>query len=131
MPKERVFDASGGVVSTVTTDAGKTIYGQYQDPTAILDNNQRLRTMNDGYNSERDIRRVANIPVVVLQQWCKEAGINVRDYMKNQGHYKEWLRAKIYNSDNAMFLTAPHSKARRKISGLDSVINEGRKIGTA
>jgi hypothetical protein len=134
MPTERIYDAAGGIVSTVTTDelAKTTTFAQYQDPTAILENNKQLATMNDGYNPDRDIRRVASIPRVVLESWCQDAGISVTDYMRNSKHYAGWLRKKLYDSDNSMFLTAPHLRGGKKSSGivgLDSVVEKGRKVG--
>jgi len=129
--KQRIFDAAGGVVSTIMTNdlTKETTFAQYQDPTAILENNKMLRDMNDGYNPAKDLRRVATIPKTVLMQWLREAGIPITDYMRNTKHYATWLRAKIYDRDNSMFLTAPHFAGRKqpRIQGLDAVISEGRK----
>lgn len=129
--KQRIYDAGGGVVSTVmTNDLDKTTtFAQHQDVEAIIENNKRLQTENDGYNPTKDMRRVASIPTTVLQNWLKEAGIPARTYMQNPRHYAKWLRSKIYDKDNEAWLTAPHLRNRTKpgIVGLDSVISEGRK----
>ena len=128
----QILDQYGNVTSYVHVD-GETVYhGQTQDVNPILDNNARLRTENNGYNPKGDIRRVANIPTTILMEWCKEAGINVRDWIRNPSHYAKWFRNKVYDGDNAMFLTAPHHKGAKNDTnfyGLDDVVTKGRNSG--
>jgi len=47
-----------------------------QDVEPILDRNQELYNLNDGYDSERNFKRVASIPNVVLTEYRKK-GINL------------------------------------------------------
>lgn len=112
MPQQRIYDAHGGVVSTVTYDDAekKVTYAQYQDVNPILEYNKQLRADGDGYTPSRELRRVASIPNTVVLKWCREAGIPVRDFLKNwkrNPHYKKWFFGKIYDSENSAFLTAP------------------------
>jgi len=76
----------------------------------ILDHNKKLYTQNDGYSPDKGLKRVASIPTIVLEIWCKE-------YTKDQnngnwfGLPKETqhkiLREKLNSSDCRYFRTAP------------------------
>ena len=111
MPTQRIFDAYGGVVSTVTyDDTDKTVtYAQYQDVNPILENNKRLQGENP-YNQAKDWRRVASIPNIVMLKWLREDGISPLQYFRNTKAYSKWLRGKIYDPANSHVLTAPHKR---------------------
>ena len=113
-------DQTGQVVVKRTTKVGP-----------ILNNNKALQTENDGYSPSRELRRVANVPVVMLENWCREAGISVRHFMANRRHYQKWLRRKIYDPDNRFVLTAPHKShvggAKSYNPELDKAVADGRK----
>lgn len=115
MPKKRIFDESGGVVSVIETDdqAKTTTIGRYQNVDPIIEHNKKLQTENDGFNKARDLRRVASIPLVILEKWCKEDGVPLRKFLRKPRNYQKWLRRKIYDPDNSMFLTAPHARPRK------------------
>lgn len=72
-----------------------------QDVEPILEENKRLMTLNDGYSPSRELRRVATIPQVVVEQWMKE-GINIFD--KN---CREAVRRKLNDPENLFLRTAP------------------------
>jgi hypothetical protein len=112
MPTQRIFDASGGVVSTVTYDdlTKKVTYAQYQDPNPVLRHAARQREL-PAYICGGDMRRVASIPNVVLLKWLREAKIPVRSFMQNSRLYSKWLERKIYDSENSAFLTATHKRS--------------------
>lgn len=57
---------------------GALTFERIQDVEPILEHNKRLYTMNDGYTPSRDFRRVASIPMTVVEQWMRE-GINIFD----------------------------------------------------
>lgn len=127
----RVLDDTGDVKTTFEVDGKNWIIGYEQDCNDIVDNNVALQTENDGYSPSKDLRRVASIPVTAFHAWCKQRGLLPRHVLKNWKHYKDDIRKMVYDSDNRMFLTAPHKKpARPKIQGLDAVIADGRKLGT-
>jgi|TARA_Y100000296_G_scaffold28229_1_gene32929 hypothetical protein len=76
----------------------------------ILDYNKKLYTQNDGYSPDKGLKRVASIPTIVLEIWCKE-------YTKDQNN-SNWfalpkdtqhkiLRKKLNSSDYRYFRTAP------------------------
>jgi hypothetical protein len=41
-----------------------------------IDDNKRLFNMNDGYSKSREWRRVASIPLIVVELWKKQYGVN-------------------------------------------------------
>ena len=76
----------------------------------IIENNKKLFNQNDGYSSDKGLKRIASIPVVILEIWCKE-------YHKdqNKGNWfelpqetqKKILKEKLNSSDYRYFRTAP------------------------
>lgn len=75
---KRLLNAENGVSSTFhyDSDGDKSIVETVQDVEPILENNKHLQTLNDGYNADRSMRRIASIPLVVVQQWMQEDGVN-------------------------------------------------------
>lgn len=47
-----------------------------QDVAPILDNNKRQWNDGDGYTPSREMRKIAEIPLVVLEKWKNELGID-------------------------------------------------------
>ena len=76
----------------------------------IIENNKKLFNQNDGYSSDKGLKRIASIPVVILEIWCKE-------YHKdqNKGNWfelpqetqKKILKEKLNSSEFRYFRTAP------------------------
>ena len=75
---KKLLDADGGVISEFHYDEmeDRTYVRNVQDVEPILENNKRLQGMGDGWSSDRFLRRIASIPLVVAQQWMKEDGVN-------------------------------------------------------
>ena len=75
---KRPLNSEDGVSSTFhyDPDGDQSTVRTVQDVEPILENNKRLQTLNDGYTADRSLRRVASIPLVVVQQWMKEDGVN-------------------------------------------------------
>lgn len=75
---KRRLDSDNGVSSTFhyDSDGDRTTVQTVQDVEPILENNKRLQTLNDGYNADRTMKRIASIPLVVVQQWMQEDGVN-------------------------------------------------------
>lgn len=68
--------------------AGKALIEErMQDVAPVLDANKRLFNDSDGYSPSREMRRVASIPLIVVEQWMKE-GVDVF----NPDHAKEVRR---------------------------------------
>ena len=76
----------------------------------ILEHNKKLYTQNDGYSADKSLKRIASIPVIILEIWAKE-------YNKDQNN-GNWfalpkdvqtkiLKEKLNSSDYRYFRTAP------------------------
>ena len=72
--------------------------------------NKKLYTQNDGYSASKELKRVASIPIIVLEIWAKEYNKD-----QNKGNWFELpkdvqnkiLREKLNSSDYRYFRTAP------------------------
>ena len=80
---------------------GATVIQRVQDVEPILEANKAMFSEGDGYSPSRDIKRVASIPMIVIEQWMKE-GINIFD--KN---CREAVKRKLNDPANLFLRTAP------------------------
>ena len=62
----------------VAFDGDTIIERKTQDVEPVLNHNKALYNDGDGYSPSRDLRRVASIPMVVVEQWLSE-GVNIFD----------------------------------------------------
>ena len=72
----------------------------------IIEDNKRLYNQNDGYSPDKGLKRIATIPTIILEIWCKE-------YHKdqNKGNWfdlprviqQKILREKLNSSDYRYF----------------------------
>ena len=110
MAKLRV-DNDGVTTETFHDNEDKGVIQQRSvDVKPILEHNKKLYTHNDGYSPDKGLKRVASIPTIVLEIWCKE-------YHKdqNKGNWfalpketqQKILRQKLNSSDYRLFRTAP------------------------
>ena len=86
--------------------AGQVTVERVQDVEPILDNNKRL--LNDGsngYSKSKDLKRVASIPLVVLEQWMKEDGVNFLA-MPHGPDREKYLRKKLNDPNNKWLRTS-------------------------
>ena len=73
MTKVRGVDWYNGVKTKYIQESdGKLTINQQQDFNKLLERNKKLQTLNDGYTPSREMKRVASIPPIMLQIWCKE-----------------------------------------------------------
>jgi hypothetical protein len=103
----RHLDSHAGV-STVfhfDHDGDKTIVETTQDVEPILESNKALQTAGDGYNADRDLRRIASIPLVVAQKWMKDDGVNF--LALNRREKTAYLRRKLNDPEYAYLRTSP------------------------
>ncbi len=98
--REIRIDANG-ILEEIFLDGEDMHVRRTQDVEAILDDNKRLYTLNDGYTPSRDFRRVASIPMTVVEQWMNE-GI---DIFKHE--HAEAIRKKLNDPDWRYLRTAP------------------------
>lgn len=60
-------------------DNGDTHIGASQDPTAILEQNRAMASMDSGWSSDKYMRRAASVPFGLITQWRNEDGIDFFD----------------------------------------------------
>ena len=53
---------------------GSVTVRREQDVDGILDLNKAQANTNDGYSGSREMRRVAQIPLILIQKWKEEEG---------------------------------------------------------
>lgn len=110
MPRKRIYDQHGGVVSVIEHDDlhNKTTFAQYQDFTPYFERNKVQQNEGPQDFQGKWGRKVASIPNVLMLKWLRDDGIQPVNYFRNPKAYKVWLRRKIYSSDNSFVLTSPH-----------------------
>lgn len=102
MSKIREVEANGiGVEYDYEELTDTLIERRVQDVEPILTHNKALANHDDGYTPSRDMRRVASIPLVVVEQWMKE-GVDIFD-----PNCREEVRKRLNSSDYAYLRTAP------------------------
>jgi len=78
---ERAGALGIGVVQEDEYDASedRMVMRYSQDMSPIFDRNRELQwsTEWDGYTPSRDLKMVASIPMIVVQKWLTEEGVNV------------------------------------------------------
>lgn len=80
---------------------GRLIHNVVQDVAPILKRNKALQNCGDnGYGKSRDFRRVASIPLVVVDKWLRE-GVDIF----NPDHAKE-VKRRLNSSEWAHLRTA-------------------------
>lgn len=94
---------AGALLTTWQYDepTNNIVVGRFQDVEPILEHNKRLATMDDGYSPSRNLRRVASIPMIVVEQWMQE-GISI--FNKN---HRDAIRKKLNDPENLFLRTAP------------------------
>lgn len=97
-------DFEGDVTTYSKPDGqGGLLIRSVQDVGPILERNKALQTANDGYNADRDIRRVATIPAIVRQYFVNQEG-----WDPGKPHlYPEKMVQLLNDPDWAFLRTAP------------------------
>lgn len=57
---------------------GLTEY-RVQDVEPIFERNKAQQNSGDGWTPSKDMRKVASIPVVIIEKWMREEGVNIFD----------------------------------------------------
>jgi hypothetical protein len=79
------------------------------DVKPIIENNKRLYNQNDGYSPDKGLKRIATIPTIILEIWCKEYH---KDHNKSNWFdlpreiQQKILREKLNSSDYRYFRTS-------------------------
>jgi len=70
----------------------------------ILNSNKREQTFSDnGYSKSRDLKKIASIPMVVIEKWMKDDGVNVLALTGPER--TKYFRKKLNDSDNRYLRT--------------------------
>lgn len=104
---EIVLDRTG-LVGTKIEIVSPTKFNvmRFQDVEPILDANKRDQNDRDflnGYTENKDMKHVARIPLVVLEQWAKEHGIRKKNIFGRE--MTEIIRKKLNDPDNLFLRT--------------------------
>lgn len=82
-------------------DDGSVTVTRVQEVDTVLEHNKRQALHNDGYSDTREMRRVASIPLILIQKWKDEEGWDAF----NPDHAHK-LAEKLNSSDYAWLRTA-------------------------
>ncbi len=94
---------NGGIGSHIIDDVDGLAFVTTQDVEPILDRNKELfNNGTRGYTPSRDLRHVAEIPLVVVEIWKNEHGVDC--FNKN---HAEGVRRLLNSSEYAYLRTAP------------------------
>ena len=77
------------------------------DAKPILDHNKKLYTQDDGYSKSRELKRVASIPIIILEIWAKEYNGSSNWFKLPTEIQRKILKEKLNSSDYKYFRTAP------------------------
>jgi hypothetical protein len=81
---------------------GSLIVHREADVEPLLEANKALATSGDGYSPSRELRRAASIPMIIIEKWRNELGVDVF----NPDH-KEAVRRLLNSSEYLYLRTAP------------------------
>lgn len=85
------------------------IIERHQDVEPILQENREKRLADDGYTKDRTMKRIAQIPLIIVEKWIKEDGFNAMD-----PNDSEALMQKLDDPDWS-YLKTSEGKAARKV----------------
>lgn len=75
-----------------------------QDVEAIINHNKNLQAEGfSGYTPSGDMKHVASIPLIVIEQWARKWGIPMNEIMGPRMH--EVIRKELNDPDNAFLRT--------------------------
>lgn len=74
-----LFTSSFGIHHTWLQEADGWRVESWQDTDPVIEQNKAMATHNDGYSPSRELRRVAQIPMILVLKWLNEEGWNALD----------------------------------------------------
>jgi len=97
-----------GLVTTKIKILSETAFDveRVQDVQPIIEANKRDqadKAFLNGYSESGDLKHVARIPLIILEQWAKEAGINRKAIFGPE--MSEIIRKKLNDPDNKFLRT--------------------------
>jgi len=85
MPKVRV----GDVYSYLEEEDGQIVTGTIQDCTPYMERSQEANRA--GNHGSKEMKHAAEFPMVLVETYCNENGIDLREWMTNPVHVKRML----------------------------------------
>jgi hypothetical protein len=105
MSRTRLMTSSVGIDWTMIDEGGPGLkFHASADVAPILERNKAMATHNDGYSPTREMRRVASIPLIILQKW-KEEGWD--PFNTSDPDVQKKLAAKLDDPEYMWLRTAP------------------------
>jgi hypothetical protein len=92
MAKRTVIDHKTGFTNEFITEGGKDIFHTTQDVSPVI---EHCKNIAENVKPGKDIRHVAEVPLVIYQKACREGWAN------DMGAWRKWLN----KSDNKVFRT--------------------------
>ena len=92
MAKRTVIDHKTGFTNEFITEGGKDIFHTTQDVSPVI---EHCKNIAENVKPGKDLRHVAEVPLVVYQRACREGWAN---------DMNAWKRC-LNNSDNKVFRT--------------------------
>lgn len=89
-------------VWTTRQPDGSFLIEQRQDVGAAIDLNKKMANENDGYSRDRNLKRQAHIPDIIVMKWLNEDGLNVYD-----PNHADAVWKRLHDPDWRYLLTAP------------------------
>ena len=74
-----LFQTEAGIKWFLREDEEGTHIGSSQDVTEILDANVAVQNASDGWSHDKTFRHIARIPMIAIEQWKNDEGINFYD----------------------------------------------------
>ena len=112
----RLLDSDGTVATIFHYDEStdKATIETWNDPTAVLENNARLRTMNDGFSPSRELKRIASIPPGIIYQCLAKYGVEPKTWMQWSKHERAQFYKRIYNDPDYSHVRTSESSGQNK-----------------
>ena len=87
---QQVIERDNGVSTLVKlNNDGSLTTGTFQDCTPILENAQSLH--NAGSHGSSELKHAARIPMVIIEKYCNDSGIEFSEFMHNKDHQRRLL----------------------------------------
>lgn len=87
---QTVINRDSGVSTVVQLNHdGSLTTGTMQDCTPIMERTKALH--REGFHGSGDMRLAASVPMVIIEKYCNDNGIEYSDFMHSQEHKKRLL----------------------------------------
>lgn len=84
-----MLDTTGELYGYMAQEDGRTVLGSWQDCEPYLERARALH--NEGMLGGRDFKHAASLPLVLVEKYCNDHGIDLRTFMLEPEHVKRML----------------------------------------